>query len=175
VPLRTGIGSAHDPVGTRSKDAQAFYDQGLAYLHSYVWLEAARSFNQALKLDSNLAIAHAMLSIAYTELNVPADARAALARATMLAADASEHDRRHIDARIDAPSHAADCRRFMPTPLSARIVPRPTATRRAAVAPNVNRNPAFRTSSGSPTASNAPATAHACQGTVLWSNSRASK
>ena len=99
VPLRTGIGSAHDPVGTRSKDAQAFYDQGLAYLHSYVWLEAARSFNQALKLDSNLAIAHAMLSIAYTELNVPADARAALARATMLAADASEHDRRHIDAR----------------------------------------------------------------------------
>src|SRR6185503_17146479 len=54
VPLRTGIGSAHDPVGTRSKDAQAFYDQGLAYLHSYVWLEAARSFNQALRIDPTL-------------------------------------------------------------------------------------------------------------------------
>src|SRR4026207_409402 len=50
VPLRTGIGSAHDAVGTTSKEAQAFYDQGLAYLHSYVWLEAARSFNQALRL-----------------------------------------------------------------------------------------------------------------------------
>jgi tetratricopeptide (TPR) repeat protein len=99
VPLRTGIGSAHDQVGTRSKDAQAFYDQGLAYLHSYVWLEAARSFNRALTLDSTLAIAHAMLSIAYTELNAPADARAALERATALAAQASEHDRRHIDAR----------------------------------------------------------------------------
>ena len=40
VTLRTGIGSAHDPVSTSSKQAQAFYDQGLAYLHSYVWVEA---------------------------------------------------------------------------------------------------------------------------------------
>lgn len=39
VPLRTGIGSAHDAVSTPSREAQAFYDQGLAYLHSYVWLE----------------------------------------------------------------------------------------------------------------------------------------
>ena len=43
VPLRSGIGAAHDDLTTRSKQAQAFYDQGLAYLHSYVWLEAARS------------------------------------------------------------------------------------------------------------------------------------
>jgi hypothetical protein len=66
VPLRVGIGSAHDPVGTTAKDAQAFYDQGLAYLHSYVWLEAARSFNQALRIDPTLAVAHAGLSRAYT-------------------------------------------------------------------------------------------------------------
>jgi hypothetical protein len=49
VVLRTGIGTAHDTVGTASKDAPAFYDQGLAYLHSSVWLEAARSFNQATR------------------------------------------------------------------------------------------------------------------------------
>ena len=72
VPLRSGIGAAHDDLTTRSKQAQAFYDQGLAYLHSYVWLEAARSFNQALTLDPTLAIAHAGLSVAYTELNAPA-------------------------------------------------------------------------------------------------------
>src|ERR1041384_5145291 len=65
VTLRTGIGAAHDTVGTSSKDAQAFYDQGLAYLHSYVWLEAARAFNQALRSAPNLAIAHARLSLAY--------------------------------------------------------------------------------------------------------------
>src|SRR5882724_1273557 len=75
LSLRTGIGSAHDHVQTASTKAQAFYDQGLAYLHSYVWLEAARSFNHALRLDADLAIAHAILSIAYTELNAPAAAR----------------------------------------------------------------------------------------------------
>jgi tetratricopeptide (TPR) repeat protein len=99
VPLRTGIGSAHDAVGTRSKEAQAFYDQGLAYLHSYVWLEAARSFNQALRIDPTLAMAHAELSLAYTELNAGAAARDALERARALAASVPDHDRRHIEAR----------------------------------------------------------------------------
>jgi tetratricopeptide (TPR) repeat protein len=100
LSLRTGIGSARDRVHTASKEAQAFYDQGLAYLHSYVWLEAARSFNQAVRLDPDLAIAHAMLSIAYTELNAPAEAREAIQRAAALAAKTSAHDRRHIDARV---------------------------------------------------------------------------
>jgi tetratricopeptide (TPR) repeat protein len=98
VPLRTGIGSAHDAVSTRSKQAQAFYDQGLAYLHSYVWLEAARSFNQALTVDPKLAMAHAGLAVAYTELNAPAAARAALNRAKAVGAT-TEHDKRHIAAR----------------------------------------------------------------------------
>jgi len=97
VPLRTGIGSAHDAVTTAAPEAQKFYDQGLAYLHSYVWLEAARSFNQALRIDAQLAIAHAALSLAYTELNAPALARTALERAQSLAA--SPHDARHIDLR----------------------------------------------------------------------------
>ena len=99
LPLRNGIGAAHDPVATSSKEAQAFYDQGLAYLHSYVWLEAARSFNQAVRLDPNLAVAHAQLAVAYTELNAPAAARDALARAKALAAKAGDHDGAHLDAR----------------------------------------------------------------------------
>jgi tetratricopeptide (TPR) repeat protein len=97
VPLRTGIGAAHDAVSTTSKEAQAFYDQGLAYLHSYVWIEAARSFNQALRIDPALAIAHAELSVAYTELNAPGQARAALDRARTMAA--SGHDKTHIELR----------------------------------------------------------------------------
>jgi tetratricopeptide (TPR) repeat protein len=99
LPLRAGIGSAHDAVSTASTRAQAYYDQGLAYLHSYVWLEAARSFNQALTLDPNLAIACAQLSIAYAELNASGAAHDAMQRATALASRASEHDRRHIQAR----------------------------------------------------------------------------
>ncbi len=99
VTLATGIGRAHDAVATKSRSAQSFYDQGLAYLHSYVWIEAARSFHQALREDPALAIAHAGLSLAYTELNDPAAARAAIERARTLAAGANDHDRRHIDAR----------------------------------------------------------------------------
>ena len=100
VSLRAGIGVAHDAVFTSSKQAQAFYDQGLAYLHSYIWVEAARSFNQALTLDANLAIAYAGLSIAYTELNAAPAAKAALDRANALAAKGNDHDRRHIAARV---------------------------------------------------------------------------
>ena len=97
VPLRGGIGSAHDAVKTSSPEAQKFYDQGLAYLHSYVWLEAARSFNQALRIDSRLAMAHVGLTLAYTELNQPALARAALERAQALASGG--HDARHVELR----------------------------------------------------------------------------
>src|SRR5580693_7117859 len=45
VPLRTGIGSTHDEVTTSSPEAQRYYDQGLAYLHDYVWIEAARALS----------------------------------------------------------------------------------------------------------------------------------
>lgn len=100
LPLRTGIGGAHDATSTHSAEAQAYYDQGLACLHSYTWIDAARSFNQALRFDPALAVAHIGLSYAYAELNKADAARAALDRATQLAPEASPHDRLHIDARI---------------------------------------------------------------------------
>ena len=97
VVLRTGIGAAHDPAASASPKAQAFFDQGLAYLHSFVWIEAARSFNQALRLDDQLSLAHLGLTMAYAELNAAPAARAALQRAQ--AAARTEHDRRHVAAR----------------------------------------------------------------------------
>src|SRR5437870_6732877 len=62
VPLRQGIGKVHEEVTTSSPKAQAFYDQGLAYLHSFVWIEAARSFHQALRFEPSLAMAYLGLS-----------------------------------------------------------------------------------------------------------------
>src|SRR5262249_60458249 len=53
-----------------------------------------------LRLDPRLAIAHAELSIAYTELNQPTAARSALEHARALAPQASDHDRLHIAARV---------------------------------------------------------------------------
>lgn len=99
IPIRSGIGLAHDAVTTRTKSAQAFYDQGLAYLHDYVWIEAARSFHQARRIDPKLAMAEIGLTYAYEELGLPVKAREALALARSLGAGASAHDRRHIELR----------------------------------------------------------------------------
>src|SRR5688572_30714403 len=78
VTIRTSIGTVHDDAGTKHVEAQRFYDQGLAYLHNYVWIEAARSFHQALQLDAQLPLAHVGLSYAYIELNKVAQARQAI-------------------------------------------------------------------------------------------------
>jgi tetratricopeptide (TPR) repeat protein len=101
VTLRAGIGTAHDDAGTKSQQAQRFYDQGLAYLHNYVWIEAARSFHQALAGDPNLALAHVGLSYAYIELNKTTLANQAIASAQKLTANAgdADHIKRHVQAR----------------------------------------------------------------------------
>ena len=110
VTIRTGIGRAHDATSTRSTEAQGFYDQGLAYLHSYLWIEAARSFNQALRSDPGLALAQVGLSYAYIEVNKPTEARQAIERASAFARGATTdkrslslrelaHERYHIEAR----------------------------------------------------------------------------
>ena len=99
VPLRKGIGSIHDPVTTSSSQAQSFYDQGLAYLHSYVWIEAARSFHQALRLDPSCAMAYIGLSDAYVGLQDLPGANEALAKAQSLAAAVSEAERNRIAIR----------------------------------------------------------------------------
>src|SRR2546427_6304582 len=81
VTLREGRGRIHEAVSTASPEAQAFYDQGLAYLHSYVRIEAARSFHQTLRFDAALVMAEIGLSYAESQLNRPASAHAAIDRA----------------------------------------------------------------------------------------------
>ena len=113
VTIRSGIGAVRDDAGTKSPEAQRFYDQGLAYLHNYVWIEAARSFHQALKSDPNLALAHVGLSYAYIELNKPVESKQAINTAQKIAANSGDHIKRHVDARAlqmaaeDAPGDAA--------------------------------------------------------------------
>jgi tetratricopeptide (TPR) repeat protein len=99
VPIRKGIGELNDPVTTSSKSAQAFYNQGLAYLHSYVWIEAARSFNQALREDPKLALAYIGLSYAYSGIEEDQTARAIFEKAQALAERASPRERARINIR----------------------------------------------------------------------------
>jgi tetratricopeptide (TPR) repeat protein len=99
VPPRDGIGVAHETVTTSSKAAQAFYDQGLAYLHSFFWIEAARSFNEALRADGRVALAQVGLSYALGELGDTEGARAAAARAQALIDGVSARERVRIELR----------------------------------------------------------------------------
>jgi tetratricopeptide (TPR) repeat protein len=111
TPLKTGLGNAHETVTTTSPEAQAFYDQGLNYLHGYVWIEAARSFQQALRADPGLAMAYVGLSRIYSGVDDPAAAAKALEKAKELAPKASERERRRIAIRarqLDALADLSD-------------------------------------------------------------------
>jgi tetratricopeptide (TPR) repeat protein len=99
LALRQGIGKVHEAVTTSSAEAQAYYDQGLAYLHSFIWIEAARSFHQALRLDPLLAMAYLGLSDAYVGLQDVPTALAAFEKAQSLAVNASERERARMTIR----------------------------------------------------------------------------
>jgi len=69
VPLRTGMGTVHEKVPLRLLKRRLSTTRGLAYLHSFVWIEAFRSFHQSLRADPNLAMAYFGLADAYVGLN----------------------------------------------------------------------------------------------------------
>lgn len=99
VPLRKGIGNSHEKVTTQWPSAQAYYDQGLNYLESYVWIEAARSFHAALRADPDLAMAALGLSRTYSGLDDPAEAKRWYERAVALAPKAGDWERTRIAIR----------------------------------------------------------------------------
>jgi tetratricopeptide (TPR) repeat protein len=45
------------PITTKSPECQAYFDQALGYFYSYVWMEAARSFETAAKHDPDCPMA----------------------------------------------------------------------------------------------------------------------
>src|SRR5262245_39255097 len=116
LPLRQGIGNSHETVTTESKEAQAFYDQGLNYLESYVWIEAARSFRQALRSDPNLAMAYLGLSYVESGLDNPPGAKQWLDKAKGAVKGASDGERRRVEIRgkkLDAMEDLKDAARFL--------------------------------------------------------------
>lgn len=86
VPLGPASGNLHQGVSTKSADAQSYYDQGIAWLASYTWVEAARSFEEAIRLDPELAMAYMGLAKAYTGAELTPEAAENLKKASDLAA-----------------------------------------------------------------------------------------
>ena len=84
--LRKDVGAVHQKVTTSSSEAQAFYDQGLTFLHHYVFIEAARSFHQALRSDPECAMCWMGLARAEQGLERREATAAAIEKAQALAA-----------------------------------------------------------------------------------------
>ncbi|PYS03437.1 MAG: hypothetical protein DMG12_12235 [Acidobacteria bacterium] len=58
VRLMDGMGRVDFAITTNSKEAQAFFNQGVAQLYGFWFVEAERSFLQAAKLDPGAAMAY---------------------------------------------------------------------------------------------------------------------
>ena len=103
-----GTGNSTDVATTSSKEALALYRQGVNYLHGYVWIEAARSFNQALRADPEMALAYWGLSRTYSGLDDHEAAIQAAKRAKELATKATPREQRRIDLRLQQLEAIAD-------------------------------------------------------------------
>src|SRR5437868_9037933 len=78
-------------ISTTSPECQAFFDQGLGYFYSYVWMEAARSFETAAKFDPDCPMAWWGLSRALDQWKKP-NHNQALEKAQQLLGRASHRE-----------------------------------------------------------------------------------
>lgn len=87
-------------VRTSSPECQAFFDQGLGYFYSYVWMEAVRSFETAVQHDPECAMAWWGLSRAYARHKPGKKHLEALKKAQALLEKASNNEQFLIRARL---------------------------------------------------------------------------
>ena len=93
--LLDGYGQTPMPITTKSKEAQAFFNQGLALLHSFWFYEADRSFERAAQLDPECAMAQ--WGIAMCDVNA-ARRDAAIKRGKELAPKVTEREQLYLAA-----------------------------------------------------------------------------
>jgi tetratricopeptide (TPR) repeat protein len=86
-------------ISTTSPECQAYFDQGLGYFYSYVWMEAVRSFETATHYDPDCAMAWWGLSRALERWGRRDTAEKALKTAKDKAALAAHHEQMLIKAR----------------------------------------------------------------------------
>jgi len=93
--LMEGYGKVHLAVTTKSAEAQTFFDQGLALMHSFWFYEADKSFERAAQLDPYCAMAQ--WGIAMSAVNEQRR-DAAIKRAKELAEKVSAHEQLYLAA-----------------------------------------------------------------------------
>src|SRR5438034_8708205 len=72
VRLMDGMGNVDFAITTNSKEAQAFFNQGVAQLYGFWFVEAERSFQEAARLDPNAAMAYWGIAMAAPGTFLPA-------------------------------------------------------------------------------------------------------
>jgi Tfp pilus assembly protein PilF len=87
-------------ISTTSPECQAYFDQGLAYLYSYVYMEAARSFETATLYDPHCAIAFWGMSRSQEDPSSRGDTNFSLKKAQELLPYANDRERLLIAARL---------------------------------------------------------------------------
>jgi tetratricopeptide (TPR) repeat protein len=103
IGLRSDIGHVHQAITSTSSAAspktQDDYDQGLTLLHHYVWVDAARSFHEALRADPDCAMCWMGLARAEQGSERPDATRAAIANAQRLAPKTTPREQAFIALR----------------------------------------------------------------------------
>jgi Tfp pilus assembly protein PilF len=92
--------SVHYRISSSSPECQAFFDQALGYLYSYVWMESSRSFETAVQKDPECALAWWGLSRALDRWGKGNSANQALQKAHDLRDHASHREQLLIQARM---------------------------------------------------------------------------
>jgi peroxiredoxin len=89
-----GIGKINFPITTKNAEAQKWFNQGVALLHSFWFFEAERSFRWALKLDPECAMCYWGLAQATDDARPKAFLKEAVKRKD----NVSERERLYIEA-----------------------------------------------------------------------------
>src|ERR1700738_2766501 len=124
VPVRmTGIGNSHITIKA-TPEAQAWFDQGLSLQHDFWDYEAAKAFEQAIRVDPKCAMCWWGLALAEGARGKDAKvyARRALEEAVKLKDDASESDRLYIEAAKAGEEEGDSSNRSAQVPLYRKLV-----------------------------------------------------
>ncbi len=74
VPLYDDLGALHRPIATRSRLAQAYFDQGLRLTYAFNHAEAIRAFREAARLDPDCGMCWWGVALAHgPNINIPMD------------------------------------------------------------------------------------------------------
>ncbi len=96
IELKKGIGTIYFPISVASPEAQIFFNQGMAYLYNFEYVQAARSLYVAAGVDSTNAMIYWGLSQAYENLNDSTESRTMAAKAFSLAGKSSAREQSFI-------------------------------------------------------------------------------